>query len=345
MSTEPLAYQTLSTAQFELSRLLCHRQSVFTTEINQSEAELELCHQPADTLPSYTFHLELNGHPYQIYAGDSLLDSLLPGKLDHHGLNKLPDDLRIAVLTHTITPILQPLSERLGISWSLQEVKPTDSTNHPATLGMNIRQNTINTRIELLIDDLLLSILKAIPAHHPQQLPDIPFWATLEKGHTRLPFAELKTLEAGDIVFLDQHINDDQVIVRINQRTAFLGEIADTGVSILQRHQTMDEYEHEQALADAEDGHEQEEPSEMSPADADVSVDLHDLPVTLMFEVGQQQLTLAELQGIQAGYIFELDRPVQQPVNIRANGKLIGRCELVQIENRLGARITHLHDQ
>ena len=342
MSTEPLAYQTLSVAQLELSRLLCHHQNVFTTEINQSETELELCHQPADTLPSYTFHLELNGHPYRFYAGDSLLDSILPGKLDHHALNKLPDDLRTAVLTNTLAPILQPLAERMGISWSLQEVKPTDPANPPATLGMNIRQNTINTRIELLIDDLLLTILKAIPAHHPQQLPDIPFWATLEKGHTRLPFSELKTLEAGDIVFLDQYVNDPQIIVRISQRTAFLGEIADTGVSILQRHQTMDEYEHEQA---GEEGHEQEGQSEMPAADAEVSVDLHDLPVTLMFEVGQQQLTLAELQGMHAGYVFELDRSIQQPVNMRANGKLIGQCELVQIENRLGARITQLLDQ
>ena len=47
---------------------------------------------------------------------------------------------------------------------------------------------------------------------------------------------------------------------------------------------------------------------------------------------------------MQPGYVFDLDRPIEQPVQIRANGKLIAQCELVQIDNRLGARITTLND-
>ncbi|AMO57374.1 hypothetical protein GZ77_15665 [Endozoicomonas montiporae] len=339
MSTQPLAYKNLSAAQLTLSRLLCARQNTFTTVINQSETELEFSQQPADQLPSHTLHLELNGHPYRIYLGNRLLDAFLPGKLDHQGLQKLPDDLRMAVLNHAITPSFQSFSELLGISWSLQNFESTKPEEPPATLGLNIRQNSINTRIELQIDDLLLSILEAIPTHHPRSLPDIPFWATLEKGQSRLSLSELKSLETGDIVFLDQHTSDEQVIVRVNRRTAFLGELANAGVSIIQRHQTMDEHEHEELPADPEDD------QGMEHGDAEAGIDLHNLPVNVTFEVGQQQLTLAELQGMQAGYVFELDRSVEQPVNIRANGKLIGHCELVQIENRLGARITHLHDQ
>lgn len=344
MNPQPLALEALSTAQLELSRLLCGRQRHFSTLINDSEAELELCIQPTGDLPAYTFHLELNGQPYRFFAGSTLLDDLLPENLDHHGLQKLPDDLQLAVLTHAMTPSLLPISEQLGISWSLRELAATSEDQLSATLGMNIRLKDISTRIELPVDELLLTILSTIPAHHPRQLPDIPFWAALEMGHTQLPADTLTTIETGDIVFMDQHVKGQQVIVRINQRTAFLGEVNGTGISILRGYQTMDEYGQEQEVPPETMEERQEHDGHEMPAD-DTRVDLNDLPVTLMFEVGQQQLTLAELQNMQAGYVFELDRPIQQPVNIRANGKLIGHCELVQIENRLGARITHLHDQ
>ncbi len=71
-------------------------------------------------------------------------------------------------------------------------------------------------------------------------------------------------------------------------------------------------------------------------------VDLSDMQVELLFELGRQHFTADEILAMQPGYIFDLDRPIEQPVQIRANGKVIAECKLVQIEDRLGAVITGL---
>ena len=73
-------------------------------------------------------------------------------------------------------------------------------------------------------------------------------------------------------------------------------------------------------------------------------IDLSDIEIDLLFEVGRQQFSAQEVQSLQPGHVFELDRPIEQPVRVRAGGKLIAECQLVQINNRLGARITKIVD-
>ena len=63
----------------------------------------------------------------------------------------------------------------------------------------------------------------------------------------------------------------------------------------------------------------------------------------MIFEVGQQQINMSELNKISIGHIFDLNIPTNNPVKVIVNGKYIADSELVEIENRLGARITKLY--
>ena len=82
---------------------------------------------------------------------------------------------------------------------------------------------------------------------------------------------------------------------------------------------------------------------EASGADAAQALaDPQDLEVRISFDLGQLTLTLAELQNIRPGYSFELDLPADGRVRITCGAQLIGRGELVQIEDRLGVRVTTL---
>ena len=335
MTPKPLTLEPLSPAQLAHQRLLGSRQRQFVTQINQSETIVTLNHQPSDALPVNTLLLELNGQPYSIYVGDDFLDALLPGKMDHHGLKELPNDLMMAVLSQALNSVLQQLGEQLGFSCTVQGLNTTESSSQSSTLGVEIEQKNLRTRIELPVNDWLTSLLNSIPAHHPSHFPDIPFWATLESGHTQLMTSVLNSLAVGDVVFLDQCVQAPQVIVRLSANTAFLGEHNDSGIRIVKRYQVMDDDIEEQAVT--------EEPAEIEAEDTDISVDLQELPVKLTFDVGQKELSLAELQSLQAGFVFELDRSTEKPVTIRANGKVIGQCELVQIDSRIGARITDLN--
>lgn len=72
------------------------------------------------------------------------------------------------------------------------------------------------------------------------------------------------------------------------------------------------------------------------------SVAVHKIPVLLTFDLGERRLTLAELKMLQPGQTFDLGRPLSSPINIRANGALIGSGELVDIEGSLGVIVTGL---
>ena len=70
--------------------------------------------------------------------------------------------------------------------------------------------------------------------------------------------------------------------------------------------------------------------------------DLDDLPVRLVFELGRVELSLGELQRLAPGALVPLARAVDEPLDIMANGRRLGRGTLVQIGESLGVRIVSL---
>jgi type III secretion system YscQ/HrcQ family protein len=70
--------------------------------------------------------------------------------------------------------------------------------------------------------------------------------------------------------------------------------------------------------------------------------DLDDLPVRLVFEVGRVELSLGELQRLAPGALVPLARPIEEPLDIMANGRRLGHGTLVQIGDSLGVRIVSL---
>ncbi|HET8729240.1 MAG TPA: FliM/FliN family flagellar motor switch protein, partial [Alphaproteobacteria bacterium] len=79
-------------------------------------------------------------------------------------------------------------------------------------------------------------------------------------------------------------------------------------------------------------------------ADEPVAQALGDLPVQLVFELARTEIALSDLRTVAPGYVFELGRDRSQPVDILANGRRIGRGEVVQIEDELGVRVVRLFD-
>ncbi|MDR1173266.1 MAG: FliM/FliN family flagellar motor switch protein, partial [Puniceicoccales bacterium] len=64
------------------------------------------------------------------------------------------------------------------------------------------------------------------------------------------------------------------------------------------------------------------------------------LMLDLTFETVRKTITLAELKSIKPGYTFLSQNPVNSPVEIRANGKLIGYGKLVSVDGNIGVQIT-----
>lgn len=79
--------------------------------------------------------------------------------------------------------------------------------------------------------------------------------------------------------------------------------------------------------------------SSPAPAPNLQNVAIDELPVQLLFDVGQTELNVGQLRTIAAGYTFELPAAPERIVTIRANGREIGQAELVDLGDKLGARV------
>jgi flagellar motor switch protein FliN/FliY len=75
------------------------------------------------------------------------------------------------------------------------------------------------------------------------------------------------------------------------------------------------------------------------PINLDLVMDV-ELNVTLRF--GKRQLTLREVMELTTGSVVELDREVEEPVELLLNGMVIARGEAVVIDGNYGLRVTEV---
>lgn len=64
-----------------------------------------------------------------------------------------------------------------------------------------------------------------------------------------------------------------------------------------------------------------------------------DVPVTLSLEVGRTRISIRDLLRLNQGSVVELDRAADQPMDVRANGTLIARAEIVVVDDMFGIRL------
>jgi flagellar motor switch protein FliN/FliY len=92
-----------------------------------------------------------------------------------------------------------------------------------------------------------------------------------------------------------------------------------------------------EAKATAEPGDRPAQPAH--PANLKLVMDV-ELSVTLRF--GRRQLPLREVLELGSGSVIELDRMVDEPVELLLDGKLVARGEAVIVDGNYGLRVTEI---
>ena len=73
---------------------------------------------------------------------------------------------------------------------------------------------------------------------------------------------------------------------------------------------------------------------------AEINLDaLMDVQVTLSVEIGRSKLPIKQLISLNQGAVVELDRGVNEPLDLLVNGTLIARGEVVVVEGQFGLRL------
>lgn len=69
---------------------------------------------------------------------------------------------------------------------------------------------------------------------------------------------------------------------------------------------------------------------------------LLDIPVEISVEIGRTKMVIGELISLSKGSTIELNKVAGEPVDIYVNEKLLGKGDMVVVNERLGVRITEI---
>ncbi len=67
-----------------------------------------------------------------------------------------------------------------------------------------------------------------------------------------------------------------------------------------------------------------------------------DVELNVSLRFGQRQLPLREVLELSSGSVIELDRMVDEPVELLLDGKVIARGEAVIVDGNYGLRVTEI---
>lgn len=69
------------------------------------------------------------------------------------------------------------------------------------------------------------------------------------------------------------------------------------------------------------------------------------IPVTMTLEVASVEISLAELMSINGDSVIELDKMAGEPLDIKVNGILFGKAEVVVLNDKYGLRIIEFNNK
>ncbi|MEZ8107057.1 YscQ/HrcQ family type III secretion apparatus protein [Vibrio genomosp. F6] len=311
-----LNFPKVDASSISLSNQLCAKQCHFQDSLSNS---LSVTLGPKPQFTGYRLALFIGGQTIKIDFCGAQLQLWLHDMLDSTAFESLPNSLQLALLNSQIEPYTDVIKRLFGQLPVLSKLQPHEQQ----TQQENVLMLTINrddASLSLWVHegrDVLLGALPQAPSYLSQNIA-LPFWLSFSKA--RLALSQFEQLELGDVVFFDDcYIAQHQVLFQISNQNLWRCQLDETILHILDKETNMNDINNSEALTD----HKQ-------------------LPIELTFDVGQQTITLEQLNALQPGFTFELNQPISSPVTMRANGKIIGMCELVNINERLGARVLEL---
>ena len=70
----------------------------------------------------------------------------------------------------------------------------------------------------------------------------------------------------------------------------------------------------------------------------------HHIPVKVTLEVASTEVALGELMKVEEGAVIELDKLAGEPLDVRVNGRLLARGEVVVVNGKYGLRLVDVVD-
>ena len=311
-----------------LNRLHDHRAAPLSIPLGDSRAVLQWVCDDGSSPPHDVYRFKLGPHGGRLGLDLPALAALLGEPRPE----RVPRLLRCVLLAEAAQAFTDALAQatRLPFEWLPDE----DIAAPPSPDALRFRLPAAKLAGFVAFDDpavldSLVPPLAAAGVRSSSAFARLRVPVRFAIGSTRLRLAELRTVASGDIVSIEAWRAAGPAVVVTAEvggsagvRLAGLAE----GTRItLQKIEDMTMNRPQDAAHDA----------------GETTLDRLDaLEVSLLFEVGELQLSLGELKNIRPGHVFELGQPLNRsPVRILAHGNLLGKGTLVAVGDRLGVRV------
>ncbi len=273
------------------------------------------------------------------------INSVLSEYADMPALQKLPSELREIAIEIAFEQLLDQLAEAGHCSTTLiavpLEIAPEEESCH---LAFKFERKDDQTNFSGAIRTSnqamawLLEKLMQMPTMPTEAMDHIPLALYFHIGHTTFTADDFIQVARNDIIMLDSDLSAVRQTVTIRVAPGFsLNGRIDTTHRIVVESKLETDMENKMAESVATADGDAPEPEAPEPLRDATKID--EIPILMEFQVGQAQISFAELSRLQPGYIFEPGVDLEKPVTIKANGKAIGLGQLVTIGDRVGVRV------
>ncbi|OZG74345.1 hypothetical protein BTA51_04860 [Hahella sp. CCB-MM4] len=322
-----------------------------TYSLNLGSSRLRIQLHPQQELGSFTYRLAftLNHFPLELEIDQPLIMALVSSIASDQSLESLPFDqlpaqLQLALLQTVIAPICDQLNESGGMQLHLEKIIPLHQTALSGSrllcrcsLGDSTGWVAVSFARETIHQ--LQEVIPSGKLRLPQSqlnIGDLRQDISIQIAGIALNHQQISQLELHDIVLLDQRGASNefsgpsvearplQVQVRTANRCLFYGALRDSMLEVthINEEKRMDK------------------PIDEIPGETIKNLD--EIPMEVVFEIARQTSTISHLKSLVPGQIFALGKRPDSLVTMQVNGQAVAEAELVQINERIGARITRL---
>lgn len=332
----------LEQSQAALASALSRSRLPYPLTIEDATFELTFALAPPAELDARSLNaaFTIGGEPARLRLCAHLVESLTGLLAPGVPADALDDELKLLLIDLGLTTCLQRLEQRLGARISplrLAAAETSPAGDIAIRIGCGNKIGIAGFALLALpgpLTESVVRLLDEIPAARPAN-PSLPIPVAFRVALVGLTVAELADLNAGDVVICDRNLPGlDDVVAVLGERWLYAAKAAAGTVTLATpRHDARVSLEY-WTMDDAD----KKPLSEPASADAELA----EIPIKLFFEIGRLEIPLGEVQRLGPGYVFELGRPVSEPVDILANGRRIGQGEIVRIGDATGVRVTRL---
>ncbi|WP_146990066.1 type III secretion system cytoplasmic ring protein SctQ [Bradyrhizobium macuxiense] len=254
-----------------------------------------------------------------------------------NGLTLPSDPTRSLILELALEPFLVRLQNL--IQRDLQLIRMDEATTPDPYLELDVTYGLLTGKARLFLFTpldgpvppafrALGELLGQLPREMRKLSPELPVIVAGEIGSLRVTLALLRQTHPGDALLPDAIPFARGQIILTADRLWAPAEIA--GDKLILRGPFRSQ-PHPLKCAHMTTQSETPQP----PAEADID----GMEITLVFECGRWPIPLGMLRSVNEGHVFELGRPLDGPVDILANGRCIGRGDIVRVGEELAVRL------